>query len=190
MGREKRTKTWIKAKRFDVAMLQVIGYTTKSSSRHVASIILAEEGETLEYVGRAGTGLSLDETRALFEELSALEIIAGYGYRFKIELAFRQAIESYEVRPWAGPLTLPRPALDRHWQVSKGNWVSQEREYVFEDNDWTQWAPQLEVIEVPGDHDSMVLVPNVTTLAAALKPRLRLSQDTDAQAPVVARAAE
>jgi acyl transferase domain-containing protein/thioesterase domain-containing protein/acyl carrier protein len=97
----------------------------------------------------------------------------------KIELAFRHSVENYALQPWNGPLTLLRPPLDRHWQVSGGNWVSCEREYVFADNDWTRWAPRLEVIEVPGDHDSMVLVPNVSTLAAALKPRLA----SDPQAP-------
>ena len=72
--REERTTTWVKAKRFDVAEFAVIGYTTKSSTRHIASIILAEEGEALTYAGRAGTGLSLDETHRWFDRLSALEI--------------------------------------------------------------------------------------------------------------------
>ncbi|MFY0311234.1 beta-ketoacyl synthase N-terminal-like domain-containing protein [Leisingera sp. D0M16] len=90
----------------------------------------------------------------------------------KIELAFRAAVEAYALRPWHGPLTLFRPPLDRKWQVSGGNWVSGEREYVFDDNDWTKWAPATEVAEVPGDHDSMVLVPNVSVLAAGVKARL------------------
>ena len=71
--RQERTKTWLKAKRFDVTTLAIIGFTTKASSRHVASIILAEETEAgLTYVGRAGTGLTLDETRALFQTLTPL----------------------------------------------------------------------------------------------------------------------
>lgn len=90
----------------------------------------------------------------------------------KIELAFRTAVEAYALRPWHGPLTLFRPPLDRKWQVSNGNWVSGEREYVFDDNNWTKWAPNTQVAEVPGDHDSMVLVPNVSVLAAGVKARL------------------
>ncbi|MFV1494014.1 SDR family NAD(P)-dependent oxidoreductase [Phaeobacter sp. JH18-32] len=90
----------------------------------------------------------------------------------KVELAFRAALPAYELRPWSGPLTLFRPPLDRHWQVSAGNWVSREREYVYDDNDWTRWAPAIEVVEVPGDHDSMVLVPNVSVLAGEVKARL------------------
>ncbi|MCF6233935.1 MAG: SDR family NAD(P)-dependent oxidoreductase [Rhodobacteraceae bacterium] len=87
----------------------------------------------------------------------------------KIETAFRAALTSYDPKPWNGPLTLFRPPLDRHWKVSNGHWVNSEREYVFDDNNWTQWAPQTEVIEVAGDHYNMVLVPNVTVLAEHLK---------------------
>lgn len=90
----------------------------------------------------------------------------------KIELAFYEAIGEYELGSWDGPMTLFRPPLDYHWQVSNGRWVNSEREYVLEDNDWTRWAPEVEVVEVPGNHDSMVLVPNVSVLAAAVKSTL------------------
>ncbi|MFW8635527.1 type I polyketide synthase [Cribrihabitans pelagius] len=89
-----------------------------------------------------------------------------------VELAFRAAVAAYDLKPWEGPMTLFRPALDRHWQVSDGQWVSRAREYVFDDNGWRRWAPAVEVAEVPGDHDSMVLVPNVSVLAAGVKARL------------------
>ncbi|QDI74951.1 MULTISPECIES: type I polyketide synthase [Leisingera] len=107
----------------------------------------------------------------------------------KIELAFRAAVGTYGLRPWDGPLTLFRPPLDRKWQVSNGHWVSAEREYVFDDNDWTQWAPATEVAEVPGDHDSMVLVPNVSVLAAGVKARLDAA-DAAAGRPRYDQAAE
>jgi acyl transferase domain-containing protein/thioesterase domain-containing protein/acyl carrier protein len=87
----------------------------------------------------------------------------------KIETAFRQALIAYDPKPWRGPLVLLRPPLDRHWKVSGGNWVSRQREYVFDDNAWSGWAPNLQVVEVPGDHDSMVLAPNVSVLAARLQ---------------------
>jgi acyl transferase domain-containing protein/thioesterase domain-containing protein/acyl carrier protein len=89
-----------------------------------------------------------------------------------IETAFRHAVGQYQVAPWSGNLVLLRPALDMHWQVSGGAWVSRQREYVHADNDWTRFAPNLRVIEVPGDHDSMVLEPNVRVLAAQLRPLL------------------
>ena len=87
----------------------------------------------------------------------------------KIEAAFLDAVAHYELKPWEGPLVLFRPPLDRHWKVSGDRWVSAEREYVFPDNDWTRFAPRVQVIEVPGDHDSMVLVPNVSVLAERMK---------------------
>ena len=96
----------------------------------------------------------------------------------KIEAAFRSAVAAYVPAAWNGPVTLFRPALDRHWPVSNGNWVSAQREYVFADNQWSPLAPRLEVIEVPGDHDGMVLVPNVSVLAARLKQVIRSAEGT------------
>ncbi|MEP4999905.1 thioesterase domain-containing protein, partial [Pseudophaeobacter sp.] len=140
----------------------------------------------LQELRRKGAGYLLEwaKNRILWEVSKRRQSPAETGQvpafnNRKIELAFRHSVESYTLQPWNGPLTLLRPPLDHHWQVSGGNWVSSEREYVFADNDWSGWAPRLEVIEVPGDHDSMVLVPNVSTLAAALKPRLA----SDPQAP-------
>lgn len=86
-----------------------------------------------------------------------------------IEAAFRAALPGYQVKSWGGPAVLFRPPLDLHWKVSAGRWVSAGREYVFPDNDWTRFMPALRVLEVPGDHDSMVLEPNVRVLAGLMK---------------------
>ena len=94
----------------------------------------------------------------------------------KMEAAFRRALDVFEMRVWDGPLTLFRPPLDRHWKVSDGQYVSRAREYVLADNDWTRWAPATEVQEVPGDHDSMVLVPNVSVLADHVRAVLDTSE--------------
>jgi thioesterase domain-containing protein len=87
----------------------------------------------------------------------------------EIEAAFRAALPAYPLQSWNGPAVLFRPPLDRHWKVTRRRWVSAAREYVFEDNDWTRYMPALTVIEVPGDHDSMVLEPNVRVLASQIK---------------------
>jgi len=86
-----------------------------------------------------------------------------------IEAAFRAALPGYVMQRRAGPTVLCRPARDRTWKVTGGRWVSRAKEYVFPDNDLTQFAPALQVIEVPGDHDGMVLEPNVRVLAARLR---------------------
>ena len=44
-----------------------------------------------------------------------------------------------------------------------------QREFVFHDNGWGAYAARLDVYEVPGNHDSMVLEPNVRVMAAALR---------------------
>ncbi|MFP7674732.1 SDR family NAD(P)-dependent oxidoreductase [Marivita sp. S0852] len=87
----------------------------------------------------------------------------------EIEQAFLQAVSTYALRPWDGRIVLFRPPLIGKWRVSGGRWVNHERAYLFEDNDWGQHAPQIEVFEVPGDHDSMVLEPNVRVLASQLR---------------------
>ncbi|WP_050930381.1 type I polyketide synthase [Aestuariivita boseongensis] len=107
----------------------------------------------------------------------------------KIEMAFRQAVSAYQVTPWDGNLILFRPPLDRHWKVSGGRFVSAEREYVLYDNDWTRFAPNLTVIEVPGDHDSMVLAPNVRVLGAKLRDQIARTEQTHT-APATITAAE
>ena len=86
-----------------------------------------------------------------------------------IEAAFREAIAHYDLPRREGATVLYRPPLDMRWQVSGGQWVSSAKEYVFADNDLTRFAPALAVDEVPGDHDSMVLEPNVRVLAARMR---------------------
>jgi acyl transferase domain-containing protein/thioesterase domain-containing protein len=112
----------------------------------------------------------------------------GAFHNAAIEAAFRAALPLYPLPQRKGLTALFRPPLDLHWQVSKGNWVSAAKEYVFSDNDLTRAAPALEVIEVPGDHDSMVLEPNVRVLAGAL--RKVIADAEPAASPTLAAAAE
>ena len=86
----------------------------------------------------------------------------------KIQQAFLQAVGSYTAKPYGGLVALFRPPLDLHWKVSGGNWVTEAKEYAYADNQWGQYIKNLSVVEVPGDHDSMVLSPNVTVLAQEL----------------------
>ena len=47
--------------------------------------------------------------------------------------------------------------------------VDSDRNYVREDNFWTPHAGELQVFEVPGNHDNMVLEPNVRVLVSQLR---------------------
>lgn len=107
-----------------------------------------------------------------------------------IEAAFRDALPNYQMTARQGATILYRPPLDRRWQVSGGRWVSSAREFVFADNDLTRFAPQLEVIEVPGDHDSMVLEPNVRVLASRMKMAIDAVESSPPVRTTTAEAAE
>ncbi|TGD65707.1 SDR family NAD(P)-dependent oxidoreductase [Tabrizicola sp. WMC-M-20] len=93
----------------------------------------------------------------------------GAFHNAAIEAAFRAALPRYTMAPRQGAVVLFRPPLDKRWQVTGGRWVSAAREVVMPDNDLAQYAPALQVIEVPGDHDSMVLEPNVRVLSARMR---------------------
>jgi acyl transferase domain-containing protein/thioesterase domain-containing protein len=93
-----------------------------------------------------------------------------------IQAAFLGALPRYRLQVWNGPAVLFRPPLSLHWKVAGGRWVSAGREYVFADNDWTRYLPGLRVLEVPGDHDSMVLEPNVRVMASLMKDCIETAQ--------------
>lgn len=118
----------------------------------------------------AGNRLAWEFERRRRDTKRAEAVISDVAFNdLQIEAAFREAVGHYEIQPWDGPLALFRPRLDRHWSVSGGQWVSAESEYVYDDNDWTRYAPNIEVFEVTGDHDSMVLAPNAAVLAERLR---------------------
>lgn len=95
-----------------------------------------------------------------------------------------ESVGKYQVRPRKGPLALFRPPLMARWEVAPGRLVNSERQYLFPDNDWTRFVPTVEVYEVPGDHDSMVLEPNVRVLASRIKRVLERAEAEIAERPV------
>lgn len=95
-----------------------------------------------------------------------------------IEAAFLQSVGTYQMQPWDGPLSLFRPPLMARWEVAPGRLVDKHKHYMFPDNDWTQYVPGVKVFEVPGDHDSMVLEPNVRVLASRIRRVLEKAEET------------
>ncbi|WP_218008663.1 type I polyketide synthase [Hydrogenophaga flava] len=98
-----------------------------------------------------------------------------------IQAAFLGALPRYRLQVWNGNAVLFRPPLDLRWKVTGGRWVSAEREYVSADNDWTRYLPSLRVLEVPGDHDSMVLEPNVRVLAGLMRDCIEATRQPEAR---------
>ncbi|SHH54662.1 type I polyketide synthase [Cognatishimia maritima] len=94
----------------------------------------------------------------------------------EIEAAFYRALPKYDVQPWTGRVALYRPPLVGTWKVGADRWVNSERTYVLHDNDWGQFLDDLHVTEVPGDHDSMVLEPNVRVLAAHIRKEIEKAE--------------
>ncbi|CAM2984090.1 Acyl transferase domain-containing protein [Paracoccus aminovorans] len=112
---------------------------------------------------------------------------SGAFHDLAIEAAFLASLPKMRLSVWDGPVAMFRPPLDKRWKATGGRWINSGRDYVVEDNGWTPWMPQLRVIEVPGDHDSMVLEPNVRRMASVLREILR---QADGDAPAQAKAAE
>ena len=143
---------------------------------------------------RKGPGYLVDWARARIEwertkRAGLAQQAEGAFHNAAIEAAFRAALPGWDMGVRQGRTALFRPPLDRHWQVTGGKWVSGAKEYVFPDNDLTRHAPALEVIEVPGDHDSMVLEPNVRTLAARMRAVIAVAEAGVPAQPLL-RAAE
>jgi len=99
----------------------------------------------------------------------------------EIEAAFRHALDLYELKRQPLAVTLFRPKLDQSHVLGRGRVTNAERELVYADNGWAPYVDHVDVHEVPGDHDSMVLEPNVRVLAARLR---RAIEDVEAHGRV------
>ncbi|MGE3635990.1 MAG: KR domain-containing protein, partial [Sandaracinaceae bacterium] len=94
-----------------------------------------------------------------------------------IEAAFRRALGRYELRKYPGSVCLFRPRLEVAFDLGEGRLLNHQRDYVYADNGWTKYVGSLDVEEVPGDHDSMVLEPNVRVLAARFRQAIERAED-------------
>jgi acyl transferase domain-containing protein/thioesterase domain-containing protein/acyl carrier protein len=104
---------------------------------------------------------------------------AASGEQFhskEIQAAFLRALWRYQAKSYAGNVLLLRPKLRIAYRLSGGRLLNPDREPVHPDNGWSAYAPNLAIIEVPGDHDAMVLEPNVRVLAGHLRKALDQSE--------------
>jgi thioesterase domain-containing protein len=86
-----------------------------------------------------------------------------------------RAVASYSIKPVPVRVALFRPRLDIQFKLSGGRLVDAERNLLYTDNGWTPLVSSIVVQEVPGNHDSMVLEPNVRVLASTLRRVLAMS---------------
>jgi thioesterase domain-containing protein len=97
----------------------------------------------------------------------------------EIEAAFRRALGRYRGQPYDGSVLLLRPKLEIAYRLRDGRLLHADRNILKPDNGWTPYLAALQIKEVPGDHDSMVLEPTVRVLATYMREALRSA----AQAP-------
>jgi thioesterase domain-containing protein len=95
-----------------------------------------------------------------------------------IKDAFYRALPKYELHYYPGVITLFRPRLDEAYVLGGGRVLNSQREFVYPDNGWSPYADRVDVFEVPGDHDSMVLEPNVRVLVQKLRACLTAAERT------------
>ena len=84
--------------------------------------------------------------------------------------AFMKANDQYTTQPYAGDVCLFRPPLEVAHRLWGGRLLTQDRQFR---DPLNHWGPHIqgtiEVYEVTGDHDSMMLEPHVRNLAAKFK---------------------
>ena len=96
----------------------------------------------------------------------------------RIGAAFVEAVEHYEMSAVPVHVTLLRPRLNVQFTFRDGRRINSDRRYVAEDNLWTPYAESLDVVEVPGDHDNMVLEPNVRVLVGEIRKAISQRKPT------------
>jgi len=83
--------------------------------------------------------------------------------------AFRRAVGRYDLGSYPGRIVLFRPKLEIAHVLGPGRVTNSKRVFLYHDNGWGPYCAGVDVHEVPGDHDSMVLEPHVRVLAGRLR---------------------
>lgn len=91
----------------------------------------------------------------------------------QIEAAFRRALGRYRADAYDGQVLLLRPKLEIAYRLRDGRFLHADRNLLRSDNGWTPYVSKFTIKEVPGDHDSMVLEPNVRMLAKYMREAMR-----------------
>ncbi len=100
--------------------------------------------------------------------------------------AFLRSLARYRVVKSDLRIDLFRPKLDVRFRLSGGRRVDSQRNYVAEDNHWAPYSEKLHVHVVPGNHDSMVLEPNVRVLVSLIRRAIREAEGGAEPPPRVA----
>jgi thioesterase domain-containing protein len=118
----------------------------------------------------------MQKLRRRFEPEAEADRSTAEFHNEKMEAAFRAALGRYQLARHDGDVILYRPRLVPRWSFPDGTMIDKDRHYMSPDNGWTPWVRSLDVIEVPGDHDAMVLEPNVRVLAKRMRKAIEAAE--------------
>ena len=96
----------------------------------------------------------------------------GALHSTEIEAAFYRALGRYQTPRHDGVITLFRPPLQPTHVFGPDRMINLDKRFVYHDNGWAPYCDRVDVFEVPGNHDNMVLEPNVRVLAAKMREQI------------------
>jgi len=114
--------------------------------------------------------------RAVAERQQVAAPEAGMQHSANIEAAFLRALDRYHVGQYDGTITLYRPAHPVEYRLPGHRGIDVRRDFVQDDNGWRRHCAHVDVVNVPGDHDSMVLEPHVRVLAEAIRSAIEAAE--------------
>jgi thioesterase domain-containing protein/acyl carrier protein len=100
----------------------------------------------------------------------------GMQHSVEIEGAFLRALNRYHVGRYEGEITLYRPPHRVEYRLLGKRAIDERRDFVQDDNGWRRHCQQVKIVDVPGDHDSMVLEPHVRVLAEAIREAIEAAE--------------
>jgi acyl transferase domain-containing protein/thioesterase domain-containing protein/acyl carrier protein len=82
---------------------------------------------------------------------------------------FIDALNVYKPKPYHGKVAVFLPPREPMFVFGPDRRIGETRRLLYEDNGWSQYCDDVTAYVVPGNHDSMILEPNVRTLATHLR---------------------
>jgi thioesterase domain-containing protein len=160
----------------EIALLALLDTPAPTPRRHLSSTEMVRlhlqntQREGLRYLGRwLSRRTNWRREQKLRHENAALPTPEGSLHSTVIETGFMNALARYRLQPLDTPVNLFRPKRRPSHVFGPGREIDEDRNFLFPDNEWSAFCPAVHITEVPGDHDSMVLEPNVRVLAAHLR---------------------
>jgi len=96
-----------------------------------------------------------------------------------IEAAFHRSLGRYDFRYYNGRITLYRPRVKEVYVFGPDRQIDPYRRSFYHDSGWGPCCETVQVTEVPGDHDGMVLEPNVRVLASHIRSEPQQLDEAD-----------